>query len=100
MAVHWLHHPFELALPGPHGAFHTSVHELADGLVVGLHEDTCTRLFVIDLSKQHSVATVDWPAGAQVRVRECGSTLLFHDDQGRLLQLQTPDCSTRHISLQ
>jgi len=96
----WRDAPIQLQAPGPGGAFHSSVHPLTNGLTVGLHEPSGSRLFVMPQNGQHSVATVDWPAGAELRVRQCGDVLLVHDDQGRLLHLNTADSSVRHISVQ
>lgn len=83
----------------PDDEFHCTFIALNTGLVVGLHQATGSRYFIIRLADGVSVAMIEWPPGSLVRVREQSGHLLFHDDAGRLLDLRIDTSATRHVSV-
>lgn len=83
----------------PEDEFHCTFIAISSGLLVGLHQTTGSRYFVIRVADGFNVATVAWPAGALAYVREQVGHLLFHDDAGRLLDLAIETSATRHLSI-
>ncbi|MCD0258258.1 hypothetical protein JWH11_08035 [Xanthomonas melonis] len=73
----------------------SSIMALQWGFLVGLHWPHGSRYWVVRHRDGSVVAALDWPAGAEVKLREQAGHLLLHDDQGRLLDLQT-DRSLAH----
>ncbi len=71
---------------------------LEAGFLVGLHWPHGSRYLVVRHQDGGIVASLDWPAGIAVKVREQSGHLLFHDAHGRLLDLQTDRSLTHAMS--
>ncbi|WP_308686536.1 hypothetical protein, partial [Xanthomonas arboricola] len=68
------------------------------GFLVGLHWPHGARYFLVRHHDGSIVASLDWPAGIAVKVREQPGHLLLHDAHGRLLDLQTDRSLTHALS--
>ncbi|WP_226428025.1 bpX6 domain-containing protein [Xanthomonas sp. NCPPB 2865] len=89
-----LHHRSD-ASGAPDGS---SVVALELGFLVGLHWPHGARYFLVRHHDGGIVASLDWPAGIAVKVREQPGHLLLHDAHGRLLDLQTDRSLTHALS--
>ncbi|WP_115529338.1 MULTISPECIES: bpX6 domain-containing protein [Xanthomonas] len=76
----------------------SNVVALEAGFLVGLHWPHGSRYLVVRHHDGGIVASLDWPAGSTVKVREQSGHLLFHDAHGRLLDLQTDRSLTHAMS--
>ncbi|UEQ15087.1 hypothetical protein K9838_21380 [Xanthomonas phaseoli pv. manihotis] len=76
----------------------SNVVALEAGFLVRLHWPHGSRYLVVRHQDGGIVASLDWPAGIAVKVREQSGHLLFHDAHGRLLDLQTDRSLTHAMS--
>lgn len=79
--------------------FESSFAALESGFLVGLHHRDGSRYFLVRIADGAIVARIDWPAGARAVIREQPGHLLFHDHQGRLLDLAVDQSLAHPISL-
>ncbi|KRA21136.1 bpX6 domain-containing protein [Lysobacter sp. Root604] len=88
-----------LSEEAPAQEFHCTFVPFSLGMIVGLHEPSGSRYFVVRLDNGTLVAKVDWPAGALAFAREQAEHLLFHDATGRLLDVLIARSSAHAISV-
>ena len=68
-------------------------------LLVGVHTERENRYTLVRLSDGVRLAAVVWPGPSAARVREQGAHLLWFDDNGRLLDLDTGTARSRAITV-